>query len=182
MTVEQFQKKIIKANWYDKYLYSLLFLAVFIGGLYFLYDVIAHQAKYDKLGTRYWGYFGFLFLTLLGLSGLFFVPNRYKVLTIVSTLPSENKRKVLDSLKNEFGNAFFDEEDDLYSFTYSKNWWTSKYKIYLSFDQHNFYASVQSITRGYLGSGIIDLGGTEKIRQRLIACLTNLLTVTNSNK
>ena len=46
-------------------------------------------------------------------------------------------------------------------------------KIYLSFDLNNFYASVQSVTGGFRGGGIIDFGGTKKVRQKLIAYLTN---------
>ena len=67
----------------------------------------------------------------------------------------------------------FDTDNDFYDFTYDKNWWTYEYKIYLSFDLNNFYASVQSVTGGFRGGGIIDFGGTKKVRQKLIASLTN---------
>ena len=66
MTLDQFQNKVVRTNWYDKYFYSLLFTAATLGGLFFLYDVIIHQEKYDKLGTRYLGYLSFLFITEIG--------------------------------------------------------------------------------------------------------------------
>jgi len=176
MTLEQFQQKVLKANWYDKYFYYLLFLAATLGGLFFLYDVIVHHPKYDKLGTRYLGYLAFLFLTTLGISGLYFVPNRYKIITIASTLPLDRKRDIIDKVLKEFGDPFCDTDNDFYDFTYDKNWWTSDYKIYLSFDLQNFYASVQGVTRGYRG-GIIDFGGTKKVRRKLIAYLTNSVDV-----
>ena len=175
MTLELFQQKILKVNWYDKYFYYLLFLAATLGGLFFLYDVISHQAKYDKLGTRYLGYLAFLFLTTLGLSGLYFIPNRYKILTIASTLPVDKKRGIIDKVVKEFGDPFCETDNDFYAFTYNKHWWTSDYKIYLSFDLNNFYASVQGGTRAYRGSGIIDFGGTKKVRQKLIGDFANLV-------
>ena len=173
MTLQLFQKKVLKANWYDKYFYSLLFLGATLGGLCFLYDVIAHQAKYDKFGTRYFGYLFFLLFTTFGISGLYFVPNRYNVITINSTLSIDKKRGMIDKVLKEFGDPFCDIDNDFYDFTYDKNWWTYEYKIYLSFDLNNFYASVQSVTRGFRGGGIIDFGGTKKVRQKLIASLTN---------
>ena len=124
MTLEQFQKKVLKANWYDKYYYYLLFLAAIAGGLYFLYDVITHQEKYDKHGTQYLAYLSFLFLTTLGASGLFFVPNRYKVNTIHSTLPINKKQQIIDSVLKEFGNPYCDKDNNYYNFTYKKKWWT----------------------------------------------------------
>ena len=175
MTLEQFQKKVIKANWYDKYFYYLLFLAATFGGLFFLYDVIVHQEKYDKLGTKYLGYLSFLFLTTLGLSGLFFVPNRYKIKTIHSTLPFDKKQQIIDDVLKEFGNPYCERNNDYYNFTLKKSWWTSRYEIYLGFDQQEFFISVQGATNAYYGSGIIDFGGTEKIRKRVISTLANFV-------
>ncbi len=177
MTLDLFQQKVLKANWYDKYFYYLLFLAATLGGLFFLYDVISHQAKYDKLGTRYLGYLAFLFLTTLGISGLYFVPNRYKVITIASALSIDKKRNLINKIVKEFGNPFCETDNDFYGFIYDKNWWTSDYKIYLSFDLNNFYASVQGVTRAYRGGGIIDFGGTKKVRKKLIGYLTSLVDV-----
>lgn len=173
MTLEQFQKKIVKSNWYEKYFYYLLFFAATLGGLFFLYDVIVHQEKYDKLGIRYLGYLSFLFLTTLGVSGFFFIPNRYKVITIASILPADKKQKIINTVLKEFGDPFCDTDNDFYYFTYNKNWWTSNYHICLSFDEGNFYASVQGATGGYRGGGIIDFGGTEKIRKKIISSFTN---------
>jgi hypothetical protein len=175
MTLEQFQKKVIRTNWYDKYFYYLLFLAATVGGLFFLYDVIVHQVKYDKLGTKYLGYLSFLFLTTLGVSGLYFVPNRYKIITIASTLPTDKKQKIIAEVLKEFGNPYCDTGNDFYGFTFDKNWWTSDYKIYLTFDPSNFYASVQGVTRAYRGGGIIDLGGAERVRKKVISILTRPL-------
>src|SRR5579871_4410558 len=98
MTIEQFRQKVLKANWYDKYFYYLLFLAAALGGVFFLNNVISHQEKYDKLGTKYFGYLAFLFLTSLGFSGLYFVPNRYKVIAISSTISIDKKRELIDKV------------------------------------------------------------------------------------
>ena len=175
MTLDQFQNKVVRTNWYDKYFYSLLFTAATLGGLFFLYDVIIHQEKYDKLGTRYLGYLSFLFLTTLGFNGLFFIPNRYKIITITSTLPTDKKRKIISEVLKEFEDPFCDNDNDFYDFTYNRNWWTSDYKIYLSFDQSNFFASVQGVTRAYRGGGIIDFGGTEGVRKKVISTFTKLV-------
>ncbi len=175
MTLEQFQKKVARANWLDKYLYYLLFLAATAGGFFILYDVIIHQAKYDKHGTRYLGYLSFLFLTTLGISGIYFLPNRYKIITIASSLPADKKEKIIAEVLKEFGNPYCHTDNDFYNFIYKKNWWTSGYNVYLSFDSFNFYLSVQAVTRGYRGGGIIDFGGTERVRKKTISCLTSLL-------
>ena len=174
MTLQQFKKKVVRTNWYDKYFYYLLFLAATIGGLFFLYDVIVYSEKYDQHQTRYLGYLAFLFLTTLGVSGLYFVPNRYKIITIISTLSTEKKKDIINGVVKEFGNPYCDNENDFYSFTYDKNLWSSNYKIYLSFDVSNFYASVQSVTRSYIGAGIIDFGGTERVRRKVLSSLTKL--------
>lgn len=56
MSREQFRKKIIKSNLLDICFYNLLFAAMLIGGIFFLYDVTAHQSKWDALGTRFAGW------------------------------------------------------------------------------------------------------------------------------
>ena len=170
MTFENFQKKVVRANWYDKYFYSLLFLAATLGGLFFLYDVIVHHEKYDKSGTCYLGYLSFLILTAIGISGFFFIPNRYKIITISSALSSNQKQKIIGDVLKEFGEPLHDANNDFYDVTYSKNWWSSGYKIYLTYDDTNFYTSVQGVSTA--PGGFIDFGGTEKVRRQLTSSLT----------
>lgn len=174
MNLEQFQKKTLKRTWYEKYFYGALFFAVFGAGLFFLYDVIVHQAKYDKLGTRYLGYLVVVFFTALGVSGFFFIFNRYKILTIPSILSTSEKTKAIDLVLKEFGSMTYYSEKDFFSFGYKKNWWNSAYKIFICFDEFNFYISIQGVTSLYRGTGVIDLGGTERIRKKLFAHLTEL--------
>ena len=175
MTLQQFQKQVLKANWYDKYFYYLLSITAIIVGLFFLYDVITHQTKYDKLGTRYLGYLVFLFFTIFGLGGFYFTQKRYKVITFNSELSINTKEKLIIEIIKEFGDPYYEIDNEFYRFRYHQAWWKSDYKIYLSFDDTNFYGSVQSTVIGYPGGGIIDFGGTEKVRQKLISSLTNLL-------
>jgi hypothetical protein len=175
MTLTEFQQKIIRANWYDKYWFFLLYAAITCWGFFLLYDVIAHQEKYDKYGTRYLGYFSFVFLIFLGARGLYLVPNRYKVLSVHASLSIDKKKEVVVELIKKLNNPFYDTVDTFYNFRYKKNWWTSEYKVYLSYDSENFFISVQGVTGGYYGSGIVDFGGTEKFRQRLVTYLTEII-------
>ena len=66
MTREEFRKKIIKSNLLDICFYNLLFAAMVVGGIFFLYDVTAHQPKWDAHGTRVVGYLSFAFLFYFG--------------------------------------------------------------------------------------------------------------------
>jgi hypothetical protein len=118
MTLELFEKKVLQKNWYDKYFYY--YLAATCGGIYFLYDVIIHQAKYDNYGTRYLGYLASALLIFLGIRGFFLVPNRYKTVSINSQLPIEKKKEIINDLLRKFDDPVYIEENGLYSFSYKK--------------------------------------------------------------
>lgn len=175
MTVEEFRKKVIKANWYDKYFYYLLHIALIIGGLFFLYDISNNHAKYDKYGTSFLGYLAFGFLTFLGILGLKLIPNRYKILSVNSILPIDKKKEVISQLIIKLGNPFLNQSDTFFSFSYQRKWWTSSYLVFLNIDISTIYLSVQSKTGGYYRGGIIDFGGTEKLRRKIISLLTEII-------
>jgi hypothetical protein len=179
MTLAEFQKKVIRDNWYDKYWFFLLYAAMIGVGVFFLYDVIAHQSKYDKYGTQFLAYFLFILFVFMGVRGLYLVPNRYKILTTSSLLSVEAKKQIIVRLIKELGDPFYNTVNTFYSFSYQNKWWSSSYKIFLSLDSENFYVSVQSKTGGYYSAGIIDFGSTEKVRQKIINCLTDLIARQN---
>lgn len=175
MTYEQFQSKVLKVNWYDKYYYYFLYAAVTGFGFFLFYDVTANHAKYDRFGTRYLGYFCCVFLIVAGIRGLFLVPNRYKILSVNSLFTIDKNKEIIQELLIQLGEPYCSVTDSFYSFTYKKNWWTIGCQVYLSIDLERFYISVQSRTGGYYGGGIIDFGGTEKVRQKIFRCLTDIV-------
>ena len=148
---------------------------MFAAGLFFFYDVIIHQAKYDKYGTRYLVFIVSLLCAFLGVRGLYLIPNRYKVLSVSSSLSIDSKKERVVELIKIFGDPYYENSDTFYSFKYKKNWWGSDYQVFISFDIEAFYVSVQSIIGGYYREGMIDFGGTEKVRQRMITTLTELV-------
>jgi hypothetical protein len=176
MTLDEFKKKVVKANWYDKYLYYFLHSLLIIGGLFVLIDVINDRIKYDKYGTRYLGYFFSVFLIFLGTLGVVLTPNRYKILKIDSPLSIDNKKQVVAQLMSTFNLPYQDRPDSFYKFTCQKGWLNYGYDVYISMDITSIYISVQSKTGGYFGGGIIDFGGTERFRRKIIDLVTNIIT------
>ena len=87
----------------------------------------------------------------------------------------DKKQQIIDAVLKEFGDPYCEKDNDYYNFSYKRNWQTSSYQIYLSFDQEDFFASVQGATNASYGSGIIDFGGTERVRKKLISSLSKLV-------
>ena len=175
MTREEFRKKIIKSNLLDICFYNLLFAAMVLGGIFFLYEVTAHQPKWNIHATRATGYLSFAFLFYFGLRGLWLMPNRYKILTIISTVAGDRKNEAILEVGHQLGDPYCAKDQDLFKFTYQRRWWTARYRVYASYDEANLFVSVQGVTGGAYGPGIMDLGQTEKLRKRILTILTDSL-------
>ena len=175
MTEDEFQQKIMKSNLYDKYWYYLLYTAGVCLGIFLLYHISAYPIKYNRYGIRLLAYLSSAFFIVLGILGLYLVPNRYKILSVNSSLTNEKKNNSMKDLINNLEIPYYDIENNYYKFKYKKNWWASEYNVFLGIDVDCFYLSVQSNTGGYIGGGIIDFGGTEKVRQKIITELIRIL-------
>ena len=175
MTRREFRNKVIKLNLLDICFYNLLFAAMVVGGIFFLYSVIAHQSEWDAHNTRGAGYLSFAFLFYFGLRGLWLMPNRYKILTVASAAGGDRKNDSIQSLVHRLGDPRCERDQGLFKFTYQRRWWTARYRIYASYDDDKLFVSVQGVTGGGHGQGIMDLGQTEKLRKRILTILTDSL-------
>jgi hypothetical protein len=68
-----------------------------------------------------------------------------------------------------------DRKENFYSFKCQRKWWTTDYDVYLYFDSEKFYISVLVTTHAY-PSGFIDLGGTERLRKKIVSTVKSLCT------
>ena len=173
MDIKEFENRVIKSYWYDKYFYYGLYIAISVVGLYFLFDLIFHQAKYDEHGIKLLAIIFFICLIFFGTLGLKLIPYRYKIISVNSSLPLDKKYKIIDKLITKINGRYSFVTDSVYRFIYKRKWWSIEYKTYLSADPNNFFITVQSRTG--LGIGFIDFGGTEKIRQFIVSSLKDVI-------
>ena len=173
MDIKEFEDRVIKSYWYDKYFYYVLYIAISVVGLYFLFDLILQQAKYDKHGIKILAFIFFIFLIFLGTLGLKLIPNRYKIISVNSSLPIDKKDEIVNKLITKINGRYSLVNNSIYSFIYKRKWWSIEYKTLLATDQNNFFVTVQSRTG--LGIGFIDFGGTEKIRQFIVSSLIDVI-------
>jgi len=169
MTLQEFQKKVIKTNWYDKYYYYLISFAAIIGSIYLFYDIWTNPLKYKSKHSYEIALVAFSILFLIGCYALYLIPNRYKILTIDSNLTIDKKREVISELFHKLGISHANTRDNFYSFRYQRKWWTSDYDVYLYVEREKFYVSVLGTTHAYPASGFIDFGGTGRLRKKIIS-------------
>lgn len=173
MTIEEFKKAIHKSNWYDKYYYYLMAVAVTGLGIFFIYDASVNSLKY-RLGNTYIFVYGMaLFLILFGSYAIYTNYKRYKVFAFESNLSTTEKKRVIAEIMKEFNYPFYENTRQYWQFTYFGKWWASGYNTYLTFDETKIYACVLAQTSG--GSGFIDFGGTEKFREKLSIVINEVL-------
>ena len=170
MTYKQFQNKVLRSTWYDKYWYYFIYSIATFCGLHILYSSFKFEPNLENNGHIAM-YIFIVFILTGGISGIYLIPNRYKVLTIESKLTAYSKEEIIKLLIAELVGKEFVVNECFYDFTYRRKWFTSEYNIYLSFDTDVFYLSVLTQTHG----GIIDFGGTEQMRQSIKNHLLKLL-------
>lgn len=170
MTYKHFQNKVLRSTWYDKYWYYFIYSIAICLGLYILYSSFQFEPSLKNNGHVAM-YIFIVFILTSGISGIYLIPNRYKVLTIESKLNANRKEEIIKLLIVELVGKEFVVNECFYDFAYRKKWFTSEYNIYLSFDTDVFYLSVLTQTHG----GIIDFGGTEQMRQSIKKHLMKLL-------
>jgi hypothetical protein len=96
MTLQEYQQKIKKQNWFDKYWYlGLCFLTIALS-LVLLFFIVAYPDKFK--GNHIFHYSGFSFLFLMGAYGLYKLPNRFKIVSIESLKTLTDKKAVLSNV------------------------------------------------------------------------------------
>ena len=178
MNNEQFKRKILRACWYDKYFYYLFAFALIIGCFYMLHEAYTNSEKYRIRHSYIFSLCTFYSFLLLGLYFMYKIPNRYKILTIQSTLPINQKRNIIALLQQSFGLYLKKNVDTWYYFEYEKGIIKSGYNIHINIDDNDFYVGIQSQTTGQ--GGFMDLGGTEKFRTKIIQALKDGITKTTT--
>lgn len=174
MTYQEFQKTIIKTNWYDKYYYYLISFAAIGGSIFLFHDIATNSGKYKNNHSQTFAYCAFSLLFLLGCYSLYLVANRYKILTVENSLSIDNKKEIIGGLFHKLGLTFNETQDTFYTFKYQRKWWTSAYDIYINLDDQKFYICVLGCTNSYPSSGFIDFGGTERLRKKIISIVKYL--------
>jgi len=175
MTLQEFRKTVVKANWYDKYYYYLISVAAIIGSIYLFYDIWTNPAKYKSKHSYEIALIAFSFLFLLGCYAIYLIPNRYKALIIDNSLSVDKKKKIISDLFRKLDVPANDIGENSYTFKYQRKRWASDYDVYLYVDNENFYVSVLGRTHAWPSSGFIDFGGTERLRKTIISHIKSLI-------
>lgn len=174
MTLQEFQKTVVKTNWYDKYYYYLISIAAIGGSIYLFYDIGTNPLKYKSRHSYEIALMAYSLLFLLGCYAIYLIPNRYKVLTVDNSLPVDKKKDIISKLLNKLDISLADTRDTFYSFRYQRKWWTSDYDVYLFVDNEKFYICVLGTAHAYPASGYIDFGGTERLRRKIVSVIKSL--------
>ena len=161
MTYQEFEQKVRKKTGFDKYWYYGLCIAVILLSFVLLFFITTRPDKFK--GNQLFHYSGFFFLLLLGIYGLYKLPNRYKIVTIDTLQPLTKKKAAIEMFLSQMDRTT-ELSDNYFAFTYRKGFWSSPYDIYLFFDDKSICLSVQG--HDYDG-GFIDLGGTERLRKKI---------------
>jgi hypothetical protein len=175
MTPQEFQKTIVKTNWYDKYYYYFISLAAIAGSIYLFYDIGTNPLRYKSKHSYAIALIAYSCLFLLGCYAIYLIPRRYKVLTISSSLPVEKKKEIISTLLNKLSISYEDTKDCFYFFRYRRKWWASDYEVYLLIDNQKFYFSVLGTTHAYPDIGFIDFGGAQRVRRKIISIIKSLM-------
>jgi hypothetical protein len=165
MTEKEFKKAVTKSNWFDKYYYYFISIAIIAVGLLFLYLAFSESAGGRSISTRLVIISGAAFFFTLGFVVLRLLPNRYRILKFKSNLPAEKKEQVIANTMRELGATFFLNSQHLWRFYYRRKWWTFDYDLYLSFNNETIFVAVIGRTHGR--GGFIDFGLTGKFRKRV---------------
>ncbi len=169
MTFEDFKIKTRKRTRFDKYWYYILSVAVIILSLICFYFAITHPEKFK--GSLIFSCACFTFLLALGISGFYFLPNRYKIIEIISNLSLEKKKILVKQLLEEICYVKVLDSPYIYAILKTK-WWQSTYTIHFFYDQNKFAFSLQGHD---FDGGFIDFGSTERRRRSISKKIKNLL-------
>ena len=161
MTYLEFEQRVQKKTGFDRYWYYGLCIMTIALGLVLLFLIATSPEKFK--GNHIFHYSVFFFLLLLGTYGLFKLPNRYKTVTIDNFQPLTKKKIAIEKMLSQMG-IVVALNDNYFSFTYSKNFWSSNYHIHLFYDVNRICFSVQGHD---FDGGFIDFGGTEKLRKKI---------------
>ena len=171
MTLQEFRKTVVKANWYDKYYYYLISVVVIIGSIYLFYDITTNPIKYKSRHSYEIALIGYFFLFFLGCYSIYLIPNRYKVLIINCNSIAEEKKKIVSEVLQKLNAPEINDGGSFHTFKYHRKWWTSDYDVYLYFDTEKFFVSVVGNTHGQ--GGFIDFGGAERLRKKIVRIINS---------
>lgn len=164
MTIDEFRQKVKKGTTLDKYWYYILCVAIIILSFVLFFYLITQPEKFK--GPKVYYYLITLFLLCFGLSGFYYLPNRYKVVTVQSNLPLSKKQDVIARVMFEIAEIPVAQPSQYTSFNLKRKWWQSKYVVRLFYDEQGFSFSLQGHDHD---GGFLDLGETERKRKKLIA-------------
>ena len=174
MTAQDFQKTVTRNNLFDKYFWYLLSFALIGLSIFLFSDLITNPYKYKIQHTYTFAFCAYFFMLLLGCYALYLLPNRYKVLIVESKSGIDSKKEIIHKVLDTFNIEYWNNEDTFYTFKYQRKWWKNDYDVFLGIDSENFYISVL-VKTSYLRGGFIDFGGSEKLRNILVATIKSSL-------
>lgn len=160
MTYQQFEQTIKKKTGFEKSWYYGLCIVVIILSEVLFCLIVARSKKFNY--GHIFLYSVSFFLLLLGVCGLYKLPNRYNIITVYTSLPLAKKKAAIETLLAQM-NVQKTLSDNHCSFVYRKGFWSSPFDIYLFYDDNCICFSVQG--QDYSDGGFIDFGGTEKLRK-----------------
>jgi len=179
MQLEEFQSKIYKRSKWDKILFSGLAVSFFSMGTFLLYDTINNSSKYEQHTTKYISISFSLILIITPLWCYYFIKNKYKVSTVTSLLPINNKEKVVIEVISKYGNPIYEISDFCYTVLIRGNWYTADRIVFINLDEFQYSLSIESQLQ--VGKTLFDLGNTQKIRKYIIGSI-KILSVDNSER
>ena len=176
MELEDFKRMISRKALMDKILlygFSALIMSAVIYGLYNITN--DNKFKYEHLRFTVICYLFSLVLIFFCLKSHSAIKNRYKILSLESSLPIDTKEKIVLKLLSEYPDPEFKITNCCFTIKYwakglPRNLWTPvTYHIFINLDAHNFYISVQ----GHVPTKqqIYDFGDTERLRNKILKSL-----------
>lgn len=166
MTFKEFQNGFIRNKQFEKYLYHGLCIAI-IGFSLFMLCSLATNSNSKITGNKTFYYFGFIFLLLLGIYGLFVLRGRYKLSYWHNDLSKEKNLELFNSVCSELMKSSITLYDNQAYFVYRKSWWRMPYEVYLFADKNIIAINVEGLDLS--NGGFLDFGASRRTQNKILS-------------
>jgi hypothetical protein len=171
MTFDDFKMATRRKNSFDKYWHYGVAISFTLSCLFgIFYVTFIDTGKFRSVA--YVLYPGLLLILAMSLSAFYLLPNRYKVVEIISSLSLDDKRKVTNLFISNYCEMPGRTNSNHFVCYVKRRWWQSIYRLHFYYDESRFAFSLQGHDRD---GGWIDFGETERKRRKITVAIKNLI-------
>lgn len=171
MNQNEFKKEIRKGEKFDTYSNYFFAALLIVAIVYFAIKGITSSGTLSNESLAILIIVS-LFSISICASMFWLIPNKYKIHGFDHNSALEKKKQIIADTAEEFKNHFYESPDLFWHFSYQKNWWNFRYNIFFAIDHDKIFFAVV----GSSGSGIMDFGQTQRLRNKIKRSVLNKLS------